>query len=480
MTKRTTVSLLAVAALAGPAAAQAATPVGSDMGRAAGNDHTLYCGSTPTDTWPCTLVADRQPWEVDAPDEHVITTWRAQLTSGTQARLRLLRRNGDGSFTGVATSDAVTAPSDGVHEFRTHLEVPAGDYTIGLDLLAGNVGAVEDSENGYVLGFTDPPLADGATGTMGSAPYELLVQAGAETDHDRDGKGDETEDDCLWECPGGGSPDPGGPVGPSGPGSGGAKQNAGGGAVPHLGGSLAGPGPAKEPETPKTAPFTIDPRGLLRPGAEGRAGTFEVFAENTGSGDATATFEIRAGGKLIASRTFTKIESGDEVVPRFKLPKGQLRRLRAKGRLKLALSAVATHTSGSTPIRQDLTVLAGGAGKYDGTYKGPGPITFVVEGGAVRTVSSQVNAFCPRTNRHQQLSIFSIDGFPALVKPDGSFSADGRAGGQALKYHGRLSLRGTSKGYASAYRFELGVSDGGRYFTDGCTGALNWTARRTR
>ena len=53
-------------------------------------------------------------------------------------------------------------------------------------------------------------------------------------------------------------------------------------------------------------------------------------------------------------------------------------------------------------------------------------------------------------------------------------------GGQALKYNGKLSLKGKSKGYASAYRFELGVGDGGRYFTDGCTGAINLTAVKTR
>jgi hypothetical protein len=165
----------------------------------------------------------------------------------------------------------------------------------------------------------------------------------------------------------------------------------------------------------------------------------------------------------------------------FKLPSKLRKELMRKGKLKLSLSATARHADGTTtPVKQALTVLTGGASKYDGTYKGPGPIVFVVQGGAVRTVSSQVMAFCPASNRQQQLSIFSIDGFPALVKPDGSFSADGNAAGQALKYNGKLSVRGQSKGYASAYRFTLGVRDGGRFFTDGCTGAINWTAKRTR
>lgn len=468
MTKSLIVSLLAAAALAVPAAADAAITVGGEMSRAPGNEDTLYCGTSPQSTFPCTLIADRQPWTVDAPDDHIITSWQAQLRSGAQARLRVLRRDGNGAFTAVASSDVVTAASDGVHVFKTHVVVPAGDYTIGIDLLKGHVGAIEDER--FEMGFTDPPIADGEAKSVGTAPYALMVNASAESDYDGDGLGDVTEDDCWGPCSDGGA-DPGPAPGQTTPGA----------PAPTLGGSLAGPGPAKEPETPKTAPFTVDTRGLLRPDAEGRKGTFEVFAENTGSGDATAKFEVRAGRKLVGTQTVTGIESGDEATPKFTLSRAQLQQLRRKGKLKLALSVTVTHADGkATPIRQDLTVLTGGAKKYDGTYKGPGPITFVIQGGAVRTVSSQVNAFCPRSNRHQQLSIFSIDGFPALVKPDGSFSADGRAGGQALKYNGKLSLTGRSKGYASAYRFELGVSDGGKYFTDGCTGALNWTATRTR
>jgi hypothetical protein len=36
-------------------------------------------------------------WTIDAPDGQIITKWSAQLANGTQARLRLLRRNGDGT-----------------------------------------------------------------------------------------------------------------------------------------------------------------------------------------------------------------------------------------------------------------------------------------------------------------------------------------------------------------------------------------------
>ena len=106
---------------------------------------------------------------------------------------------------------------------------------------------------------------------------------------------------------------------------------------------------------------------------------------------------------------------------------------------------------------------------------------FVVQGGAIRTVSSEVNAFCPTSNRHESLSIFSIDGFPALVKPDGSFAHEGSGGGQHMTYKGKLSVDRPEQGLrARPTSFSLGVSDGGRYFTDGCTGARNWTAKKTR
>ena len=475
MTKKTSVSLLAAVAclLSVPAASQAAETIGSDLSRAPGND-SLYCGTTPTDRWPCTLISDRQPWEVEIPDEHIITKWTAQLTSGAQVRFRVFKRNADGTFTGAGSSDAVTATRTGVQSFRTHLPVPAGDYTIGLDVLDGTVGAHVDE--GFDLAFTDSPIEDGATRAANITKYELLLNAAAESDYDGDGKGDETEDDCTGsDCDDDGKDDPR---------DDGDQRGRDDDGVPPFTprGDEYVPTPRK-PDTPevKGPPFTVDTRALLRPDAEGRKGVFELFAENTGSGDASATFEVRAGSKVIGKQRITELESGDDATVKFRLAKKQLKALRRKGKLKLALNATATHADGkTTPIKQDLTVLPGGAKKFDGSYKGPGPIVFVVQGGAIRTVSSEVNAFCPKTNRHQSLSIFAIDGFPALVKPDGSFAADGNGGGQALKYNGKLSLKGKSKGYASAYRFELGVSDGGRYFTDGCTGAINWTAVKTK
>jgi hypothetical protein len=307
-------------------------------------------------------------------------------------------------------------------------------------------------------------IDDGSTRSVQTAAWELMLGAQPETDHDDDGKGDETEDDCVGTCTGDN-------------GEGGSTGGRSSGT-----GDLTGPGPRRQEKIePKGPPFVLDTRGLLRPGKQGKKGEFDVFAANDGSGDLDAQIEIRAGRRSLGRASITEMESGDDAAVGFRLPAKLRRQLVRKGKVKLSVTATANHGDGTTtPVKQDLTVLAGGARKYDGSYKGPGPIVFVVQGGAIRTVSSEVNAFCPASNRHESLSIFSVDGFPALVKPDGSFTHEGSGGGQKMTYKGKLSLTGQSKGYASAYKFSLGVSDGGRYFTDGCTGARSWTATKSR
>lgn len=466
--KKTAASLLtALGLLALPAASQAAETVGNDMGHAQGTSSMIYCGEGVPQR---TIIADQIPWTIDAPDGQIITKWSAQLANGTQARLRLLRRNGDGTYTGAGTSDAVTATSTGVHTFKTHLPIPAGEYTIGIDLLEGDVGAISDPDNDYRIGYTNPSIDDGSTRSVQTASWELMLGAQAETDFDNDGKGDETEDDCVGTCAG----------------DGGTGGGGGGGGV-HRRRLLRHrrpdrPGPRKEEKVePQGPPFVLDARGLLRPGKQGKKGEFDVFAANDGSGDLDAQIEIRAGRKSLGKASITEMESGDDATVGFRPPAKPRKQLSRQGKAKLSLTATAKHADGTTtPVEQDLTVLAGGARKYDGYYKGSGPIVFVVQGGAIRTVSSEVSAFCPASNRHEPLSIFSADGFPALVKPDGSFAHEASGGGQKLTYKGKFSLTGQSKGYASAYKFSLGVSDSGRYFTDGCTGARNWTAKKTR
>jgi hypothetical protein len=53
------------------------------------------------------------------------------------------------------------------------------------------------------------------------------------------------------------------------------------------------------------------------------------------------------------------------------------------------------------------------------------------------------------------------------------------AGAQSNTYRGKLSLKGTGKGYASAFKSNL-MTSGGRWIVEGCTGATNWTVKRDR
>jgi hypothetical protein len=72
-----------------------------------------------------------------------------------------------------------------------------------------------------------------------------------------------------------------------------------------------------------------------------------------------------------------------------------------------------------------------------------------------------------------------VPGFPALVKPDGSFAAKGSRSWDTFKYDGKLRLHGTSKGYLSLFHTEVKILDGGRLGSDTCFDAKNWTVRRS-
>ena len=461
--------------LAVPAIGQAAETVGNDLAHAPGNQSMIFCGEGVPQ---CTIIADQIPWTIDAPDDQIITRWSAQLANGTQARLRLLRRNSNGTYTGAGTSDAITATSTGVHTSRPTSRCPPATTRSASTCSRATSARSPTPTTTTTSPSPNPVIDDGSTRRVQAAAWELHARRPGRDrpQQQRQGRRDRgrlrrelhrrrrRRRRRRWR-----------------------HRRRDGRRLVHrrrlVGtGDLTGPGGRPEEKVePKGPPFVVDTRALLRPGKQGKKGEFDIYAENDGSGDLDATFEIRAGRKVIGKASVTEMESGDDAAVGFKLPaelrKSSCARARSSSRWSRPPS---TPTAATTPVKQDLTVLSGGARKYDGYYKGPGPIVFVVQGGAIRTVSSEVNAFCPRTNRHESLSIFSIDGFPALVKPDGSFSHEGSGGGQHMTYKGKLSVGGTSKGYASAYKFSLGVSDGGKYFTDGCTGARNWTAKKTR
>jgi hypothetical protein len=443
----------------------AADVEGSDLSRA---DESTWSACP---AGPCTIASSADGWfRPDVEDHGIVTSWTAKLAPNTVARLRLLRVADDGSMTSVGASATVTgSAAGGVQAFPTHLVAPEGWVTIGVDVVQGAVGVVADDDYGTK---TFSPLfgeGEARTAAFASDGDELLLQARGERDEDRDGKGDETEDDCVWGCdPLPSTPSPSTPSTPATP------------STPST------PPPPSSPSAPKAGddepakpPFTIDPRGMVRPGAQADQGLFDLYAANNASGTVTAKITVKDGRRTVGTKTL-EIEYGDDDWATLELNAKERRKLLKAGRLKLSVSAVVQREGGATTrLEQPLTVVTGGDARYDGRYVAPGPFVITVDHGAIRSVSGSVNAFCPATNRFQMLSYFTLDGFPVLIGKDGTFDVTGNAVSQQMTYRGKLSVRGKSTGYASVFKSQLNIS-GGRYIIDACQGATNWTATRAR
>ena len=209
--KRTITTALAVAGLlAVPAASSAATDFGSRMK----NDPTD--GSCKALIAPCTYASfihpsdpDGDPYSGGAPVDGVITKFRIRAYGDNgapgQATFRLAEVTATPNAPtalakGVGTGPTVTIPASTgggdvpISEFAARLRVKKGDH---LALDTSNVNAIYNSNgNKYTYVFA-PTLADGG-GARGSndVTNELLVAARIEPDADRDGFGDETQDNC--------------------------------------------------------------------------------------------------------------------------------------------------------------------------------------------------------------------------------------------------------------------------------------------
>ena len=464
-------TLAAAAALLAAASAASAGFAGSDFSE--GPATTLGCGYS-----TCTMGWGAEGWNERSLEEgEIVTSWQAHLSPGARARLRVLRRDDDYKWSPVAASDWVTGSAEGGRQsFRTHIPVTERRLRVAIDLEgAARVGVADDPAFG--IHQFHPALADGEARWVDLSSGELLVQARTEGDADRDGKGDVTEDDCIFSCSSGGG---------SGGGGGGSDSGSGSASVT--------PSPTTEvspPSSPTSSattgageervPFSVDPRGLLRSGVQGRQGWVDLYVKNGSVETQAASFVVKAGARRVATAKLYELESGDATNFAVRLGAPERKALRRRGKVKLTVEGAATLANGHKhEVRQPLTVLTGGDARYDGTYRGPGPFVMVVERGTVRTISSMVLAYCVETKRQMQLNIFTTDGFPALVGRDGSFAIEGAsAGAQSNTYRGKLSLKGTGKGYASAFKSNL-MTSGGRWIVEGCTGATNWTVKRDR
>jgi Domain of unknown function DUF11 len=186
--RRSRIGLAAAAlALTLPAAAHAATTVGSVAGTA--EENSQLC---PDETL-CTVLGDTV---IGA--NGVITGWHLKSGSvGNEVRLRVLRPAGGGKFTGAGTGapQRITREDPFVNDYPERVPVDAGDI---LGLEAASQPLVFSNAAGTVRAFNPSP-PDGATvaptGTEPGARH-LLISADVEPDGDDDGWGDETQDAC--------------------------------------------------------------------------------------------------------------------------------------------------------------------------------------------------------------------------------------------------------------------------------------------
>ena len=178
--------------------AQAATTIGSDLAATAGqglsgveHDYTVVQRTLP----------GRQ---LTAPIDGVIVRWRIKAGgagAGQPVTLRVVRGTGAAS-TGVGSSQPEDVPATaGIYTFDTRLPIRTGDF-IGIDCCyyaSGHFFATTTS--GAASDYWFSRLADGETrAPTGSFAWELLVNADIEPDADRDGYGDETQDQCPTDA----------------------------------------------------------------------------------------------------------------------------------------------------------------------------------------------------------------------------------------------------------------------------------------
>ena len=216
---RTRLTIAAVSALAGllvlPAAGQAATNFGSRLL----NDPTENTCEKVAQT--CTLVSyihpidpEGDPYSGGAPVDGVITKFRARafavMTPGTitfrVADISLPDPNNNDSAIASAKGTGPTmtivpeeSPETKITEIAGRLPVAKGQH-LAVDA-STSIGIIYNSNGNTYSYLFAPPLVEGA-GPRGSTEgvNELLVAATIEPDADKDGFGDETQDQCSRQA----------------------------------------------------------------------------------------------------------------------------------------------------------------------------------------------------------------------------------------------------------------------------------------
>lgn len=199
----TALAVAATALLALPASGVAAEKFGSRFANSPNSGHCSGLMSA-----PCTYVSfihpaegTGDPYSGGAPNDGVITKFQISANGpGASVTFRLAditRENEDAAQARtVATGPTVSIAGTGaIEEFPARVPLEKGNHLAIDTSQADAVYASSGSDFTYVYA---PPLADGAAlRTSDAVTEELLVAAIYEPDADKDGYGDETQDQCL-------------------------------------------------------------------------------------------------------------------------------------------------------------------------------------------------------------------------------------------------------------------------------------------
>jgi hypothetical protein len=116
-------------------ASSADVTIGANVTQSTLNSGT--CGFESMTERPCTFITSTIPGQtMTAPCAGTVTRFRLNgfVRPANHYRLRVVRRNADGSFTGTASSSPVAIATEGVNEYTTSLPIAAGEQ-IGIDFL---------------------------------------------------------------------------------------------------------------------------------------------------------------------------------------------------------------------------------------------------------------------------------------------------------------------------------------------------------
>ena len=389
---------LLVAALALPAAAQASEHVGVDP-------DSVYGATPQTCDDGCTFVQDvnanlavRVP--TLAGGRGVITSWKVRGNGGN-ARLRRLEGV---TARGATAWAALTGDNQTV---AASLPVRSGDR-LGVDLSAGATIAGDESFYGDTALAWKPALGD----TESSQPDAQIggyvaYQATVEPDADGDGRGDETQDTCVF-----------------------------------CGGNGGGKTPAPAPADPYAAIRKSGPAVTL-PGSGSLARrTVAVTVTNPYAFALTGKLTLKKGRKVAARARVTLAANAVRTL-NLKVK----RALARKRKLKLTAIAVMKAPVGKArTTRGKLTVTKVRPAKgVNGNYRGSGVSAgwvMVIDNGVVQNFNGTMTLYCTKQKVQETVTFAMVGDDPKPhVAADGTFAweATKNYGFQKLKFSGRVS-----------------------------------------